>query len=96
MRHTPFLNRCKFLWEEYIKLALVAIGDCEILESEFNFMTFRPSGPIYLIQICPSNVFWRNLKNPGPQLLALVRTPKGIRYDAQTMAGVSDVHLFYL
>lgn len=42
---------------EYIKLALAAIGDCEILEPEFNFMTFGPSGLIYLIQIYPSNVF---------------------------------------
>lgn len=42
---------------EYIKLALAAIGDFEILEPEFNFMTFGPSGLIYLIQIYPSNVF---------------------------------------
>lgn len=42
---------------EYIKLALAAIGDCEILEPEFNFMTFGPSGLIYLIQILPFKCF---------------------------------------
>lgn len=54
----PAETDVNFYGVEYIKLALAAIGDCEILEPEFNFMTFGPSGLIYLIQIYPSNVFW--------------------------------------